>query len=335
MENSADWEKMNLINELTQGRELAKQLQFHLNVSYSSHEARELLVHKILNSYDKALSMLKCVGASSGEPQLTIGTAIAVSSESPRSFIGSPHSEDSDRDSKDQEHKDGSRKRKCVPRWTKQVQVCPGSGLEGTLDDGHSWRKYGQKDILGAKYPRGYYRCSHRNVQGCLATKQVQRSDEDPTIFEINYRGRHTCTPTQGSYLTPPQSSSSPSPPDNREPRIIVDSEQFAPLPQQNQQEILLNFQTGLKVVTENLNTPDQSFSSFLFPSTSNTKAENYAFSSAMIDNSLVGNYSPSFMSPATPGSNYFSGSQTHMNSVGRSPNLSLPSLNSLGESQP
>lgn len=28
------------------------------------------------------------------------------------------------------------------------------NGLEGPHDDGYSWRKYGQKDILGAKYPR-------------------------------------------------------------------------------------------------------------------------------------------------------------------------------------
>ncbi|KAG8476349.1 hypothetical protein CXB51_033307 [Gossypium anomalum] len=41
---------------------------------------------------------------------------------------------------------------------------------------------------------RGYYRCTHRNVQGCLATKQVQRSDDDPTIFDVAYRGRHTCS---------------------------------------------------------------------------------------------------------------------------------------------
>lgn len=44
--------------------------------------------------------------------------------------------------------------RKTMPSWTKKVKVCSGTGLEGTLDDGHSWRKYGQKDILGAKFPR-------------------------------------------------------------------------------------------------------------------------------------------------------------------------------------
>ncbi|CAN6482749.1 unnamed protein product [Victoria cruziana] len=61
------------------------------------------------------------------------------------------------------------------------------------LDDGYSWRKYGQKDILGAKYPRGYYRCTHRHAQGCQATKQVQRSDHNPSVFDITYCGKHTC----------------------------------------------------------------------------------------------------------------------------------------------
>lgn len=40
------------------------------------------------------------------------------------------------------------------PKWTEQIRVSTGSSLEGPPDDGHSWRKYGQKDILGAKYPR-------------------------------------------------------------------------------------------------------------------------------------------------------------------------------------
>lgn len=41
-----------------------------------------------------------------------------------------------------------------MPRWMDQVRVSSGTGLEGPQDDGYSWRKYGQKDILGAKYPR-------------------------------------------------------------------------------------------------------------------------------------------------------------------------------------
>lgn len=34
------------------------------------------------------------------------------------------------------------------------MRVSPEMGREGPPDDGYSWRKYGQKDILVAKYPR-------------------------------------------------------------------------------------------------------------------------------------------------------------------------------------
>lgn len=42
--------------------------------------------------------------------------------------------------------------RKTMPRRREQVEVC--LGTEGNKEDGYSWRKYGQKDILGAKFPR-------------------------------------------------------------------------------------------------------------------------------------------------------------------------------------
>ncbi|KAG8086477.1 hypothetical protein GUJ93_ZPchr0010g8408 [Zizania palustris] len=73
-----------------------------------------------------------------------------------------------------------------------QVRVTSVKG-GGALDDGLSWRKYGQKDILGAKYPRSYFRCTHRHTQSCNATKQVQRTDGDPLLFDVVYLGEHTC----------------------------------------------------------------------------------------------------------------------------------------------
>ncbi|KAB2054560.1 hypothetical protein ES319_A12G263200v1 [Gossypium barbadense] len=163
-----EWEQKCLINELLQGRELAMQLQAHLNLP-SCNETRELLLQQIQASYDKALSLLhyKATGTSDTIDQLPQSLPV--------------------RDA-------ATVQRKSLPRWTHQVRVGPGTAMEGNLNDGFSWRKYGQKDILGAKYPRGYYRCTHRNVQGCLATKQVQRSDGDPTIFDVSYRGRHTCS---------------------------------------------------------------------------------------------------------------------------------------------
>ncbi|OIW16549.1 hypothetical protein TanjilG_08406 [Lupinus angustifolius] len=60
-------------------------------------------------------------------------------------------------------------------------------------EDGFTWRKYGQKEILGSMYPRGYYRCTHHKLYDCKAKKLIQRVDHNPNIFEVTYRGEHTC----------------------------------------------------------------------------------------------------------------------------------------------
>lgn len=43
-------------------------------------------------------------------------------------------------------------------------------------------------------FNRGYYRCMQTFTQGCSATKQVQRRDDDPLVFDITYIGTHTCS---------------------------------------------------------------------------------------------------------------------------------------------
>ncbi|KAF5453754.1 hypothetical protein F2P56_028629 [Juglans regia] len=60
-------------------------------------------------------------------------------------------------------------------------------------EDGYTWRKYGQKEILGSRFPRSYYRCTHQKLYQCPAKKQVQRLDDDPSTFEVTYRADHTC----------------------------------------------------------------------------------------------------------------------------------------------
>ncbi|MBA0730164.1 hypothetical protein Golax_025940 [Gossypium laxum] len=134
MEDMEEREKKCLINELLHGRELAMQLQAHLNL-LSCNETRELLLQKIQASYDKALSLLN---------YKAIGTSDTIDPP-PQSL---------------------------------------------PVRDDAAVQSYGFKWVTC----RGYYRCTHRNVQGCLATKQVQRSDDDPTIFDVAYRGRHTCS---------------------------------------------------------------------------------------------------------------------------------------------
>ncbi|CAN6361263.1 unnamed protein product [Urochloa humidicola] len=65
--------------------------------------------------------------------------------------------------------------------------------IKAPVKDGFSWRKLEQMKLLGAKYPRAYYRCRHHRSQGCLATKNQRRTDEDPTLFLVIYHGEHTC----------------------------------------------------------------------------------------------------------------------------------------------
>lgn len=40
---------------------------------------------------------------------------------------------------------------------------------------------------------RSYFRCTHKFDQGCMAVRQVQRSEEDPSTYLITYLGEHTC----------------------------------------------------------------------------------------------------------------------------------------------
>ncbi|CAL0319489.1 unnamed protein product [Lupinus luteus] len=286
----------NLIHELLQGLELARQLQMNLHVPYSSKETRDQLIQKIISTFEKALQMVNLKRESLIEPS-SQHLAFRMS-ESP------PLSDSEDYiDLKDHDH-NVSIKREILPIWTKTIRVNPGKGVEGPLDDGHSWRKYGQKDILGAVYPRGYYKCTDRNVQGCLATKIEQRSDEDPTVLEITYRGKHTCIMATNTVPTS-------APNENQESNLNTNPQKqnnilLQSLEQQpNLNGQLLDLRADIKVQTDNLNCSprDRSFPSLHFPSASNIKTENQIIPlSPMLENFS----SPSYISPATSGISHF-----------------------------
>lgn len=40
---------------------------------------------------------------------------------------------------------------------------------------------------------RSYFRCTYKYTQGCKATKQVQKLEVEPRMFNITYIGNHTC----------------------------------------------------------------------------------------------------------------------------------------------
>ncbi|KAK8570557.1 hypothetical protein V6N13_032174 [Hibiscus sabdariffa] len=253
--------------ELRQGRALSSLLRKHLHPS-SPPQTRQVLLHKILCSYDNALSLLNWTGFTSTAPIATHAS-----------------------------HKiHTSKQRKTCSGRSEQIRVC---SLEGPLEDGYCWRKYGQKDILGSNFPRGYYRCTHRYSQGCLAAKQVQRSDEDPTIFEVKYRGRHTCNRASHSVaMKVPSTTES----EEKANHSRIKQQQQHEEKQKQSKEILMSFET------EDLDNRDDIFPSFPFPIESE-QVGNGLFVKSLMENDI------GFVSPAASESNYFSVSPFHMGS--------------------
>ncbi|NP_001296603.1 probable WRKY transcription factor 41 [Cicer arietinum] len=309
MENECSWEYNTLINELIQGMDVAKRLKEELRTPYSLN-TRDSQVKIILSSYEKALQILKCNEPTSKTQ--TMSRAKTLLPESPVSANGSLLSEDIDGAIQDhQEVKHNSKKRKVTPKWMDQIRVSCESGLEGPHEDGYNWRKYGQKDILGAKYPRSYYRCTFRNTQNCWATKQVQRSDEDPNMFDITYRGRHTCS--QGNNVTEPRKSQ-----DKQEKPQSQNNDIHHAQPSQ---ENFTKFSNTLTVKTDNLGNEEMTCP-FTFPSTSfgYTTQENHSWVPPALENDsfLSSLFQSHLLSPATPESNYFSSPTFHMNEFDR-----------------
>ena len=51
-------------------------------------------------------------------------------------------------------HREMSKKRKVMEKTRVQVTIRSDPSNGNLIDDGFSWRKYGQKVVLGAKFPR-------------------------------------------------------------------------------------------------------------------------------------------------------------------------------------
>lgn len=78
------------------------------------------------------------------------------------------------------------------------------------MDDGFRWRKYGQKIIKGAPFPRSYYRCT---VANCPARKHVEGDPNEKS--SIAYEGEHNHEPpAAGTTARAPKSGERGRPPD-------------------------------------------------------------------------------------------------------------------------
>ncbi|XP_042409835.1 WRKY transcription factor 55-like [Zingiber officinale] len=107
----------------------------------------------------------------------------------------------------------GQRKGKSlVPRSSKKscrhegisIELVPAQpNMENPPDDGYTWKKYGQKEILNSRFPRSYYHCTHKHHHGCKAKKKVQRLDDYPSTLEVTYCGAHTCRTSLTPILIP------------------------------------------------------------------------------------------------------------------------------------
>ncbi|RWR82184.1 putative WRKY transcription factor 12 [Cinnamomum micranthum f. kanehirae] len=68
-------------------------------------------------------------------------------------------------------------------------------------DDGHTWKKYGQKFITSIQKIRCYFKCQKAN---CIAKKKVEWPPSDPSNLIVTYEGHHDHPSNSG-----PRSSSS------------------------------------------------------------------------------------------------------------------------------
>ncbi|KAI3898185.1 hypothetical protein MKW92_016183 [Papaver armeniacum] len=281
-----------LVKEIIQARELVMELQTQLNPS--SVVSGNVLVTNILSIFETSLSILN---------QIKLENESTTPNSSIGHFGGSLFSNcGSDL------FQDGSRKRcrKGIVTWTQQVRACEQGGFEGPLDDGYGWRKYGQKKIFGATYPRAYYKCSYQSSQNCLAMKQVQRSDLNSSIFHVTYIGKHSCSETPGQY--------SPNKQEYIHGHRRIYQEQRN---DKSMEEKYINFQKSTVQIAKDKDTQLESYPSISIYSTISLQPANISNGLETRENHFtststkmqIHSPTPAYISnPTTPGSNHFGG---------------------------
>ncbi|KAK2368114.1 hypothetical protein P8452_56322 [Trifolium repens] len=193
--------------ELLRGRDMANQVLEVLSFDDMSNIIREIkgsnlkstssskllplsvaedLVREVLKSFTNTILLLN-----NNQESIDVAIPITVGDVFLSTNCHKLEEEDLDRSCKklktlNTNNPKGSNKRKSIPAtWEKTSSIL--------IDDGHAWRKYGQKKITNAKYFRSYYRCTYMNDQYCKAIKHVQRTQENPPLYQTTYYGHHTC----------------------------------------------------------------------------------------------------------------------------------------------
>jgi hypothetical protein len=132
-----------VVTELSHIKELVRQLEVHLG---GSHDLCRHLTTQIFSITERSISIITSSSLDAGGRKRDAPCCLA-----------SPVSATPTSDATDGPFKN-AKKRKVLEKRKHQVRVSSAAGggrpAENPVDDGHSWRKYGQKEILGAKNPR-------------------------------------------------------------------------------------------------------------------------------------------------------------------------------------
>lgn len=150
----------------------------HQHAPSSSSPWAQQLIDGVLNSVLSAMSLLDDGGG-----------AVVVAGRSP----GGAGSSDGASRPQQSVSSCGNRRKQQGSTSSRRSHLPSDKRITSTLDDGHVWRKYGQKEILNSPHPRSYYRCTHKSDQGCKAKRHVQRCETDPSKHVVTYIGEHTC----------------------------------------------------------------------------------------------------------------------------------------------
>ncbi|CAN6289533.1 unnamed protein product [Urochloa humidicola] len=163
-------------NDLVEAREGAAKLRaFLLQLDDQRAAWAQGVVDVVLDRLSSAMSALDVSGAAAAGGQLSAAAGSGSGGGArPQQSVSSS----------------GNTKKRSFSR---RSQRASDTKITSTLEDGHVWRKYGQKEIQNSRQPRSYYRCTHKSDQGCSAKRQVQACEADTSKFVVSYYGVHTC----------------------------------------------------------------------------------------------------------------------------------------------